>query len=120
MPHILLAEDELLIREMFGEALADAGFRVTRARDGADALARFREEPADIIVTDFSMPVMNGAGLLQAARAIRPGTPGLIVTGYSHEVGDLEAMGDGDTRLMNKPVSPAALVRTVRQLLDAA
>ncbi len=118
--HILLAEDELLIREMFGEALAAAGFRVTPARDGADALARFQEEPADLIVTDFSMPVMNGAGLLQAARALRPGTPGLIVTGYSHDLGALQGLGEGDTRLMNKPVSPAALVRTVRQLLDEA
>ncbi|WP_162937623.1 response regulator [Indioceanicola profundi] len=118
MLHVLIAEDEPLVREMFAQYLTRAGYRVTQADDGAHGLALIEDDPADIIITDFKMPRMNGADFLRAARARRPGTPAVVISAFGHEVGRLESLGDGETRFCGKPVSPKVLCHTVEELLS--
>jgi CheY-like chemotaxis protein len=70
MPTILVVEDEFAIAELLEMALVDAGYEVVTAANGRQALERMAEGPRpDLIITDFMMPVLNGAGLIEAMRA---------------------------------------------------
>jgi len=66
---ILLAEDSDVTRERLGGALRASGYAVVTARDGAEALASFEREPADLVLSDHRMPRLDGLGLLRALRA---------------------------------------------------
>ena len=70
MPTILVVEDEFAIAELLEMALTDAGYEVVTAANGRQALEQMAEGPRpDMIITDFMMPVLNGAGLIEAMRA---------------------------------------------------
>ena len=80
---VLLVDDEVSSAEVLGLILAEEGYVVTTAADGKQALARVDEARPDILVTDFMMPVMNGAELVRAVRAL-PGyekLPVLLISG---------------------------------------
>jgi len=80
---VLLVDDEVSSAEVLGLILAEEGYLVTTAADGKQALARLDEARPDILVTDFMMPVMNGAELVKAVRAV-PGyenVPVLLISG---------------------------------------
>ena len=80
---VLLVDDEVSSAEVLGLILAEEGYVVTTAADGKQALARLDEARPDILVTDFMMPVMNGAELVKAVRAV-PGyenVPVLLISG---------------------------------------
>jgi PAS domain S-box-containing protein len=81
--HILLVEDEPLVRMVAVEALEHAGFIVEAKSNGADALEVVRSEARiDLLLTDVSMPGMDGRALAEATLAQRPDLPILLVTGY--------------------------------------
>jgi DNA-binding NtrC family response regulator len=65
---ILLAEDSDATRERLDAALRASGYAVLPARDGAEALARFEQEPVDLVLSDQRMPRLDGLGLLRALR----------------------------------------------------
>lgn len=69
MKRILLAEDDPAVSYILTRYLDKAGFAVRAAPDGRAALALFDAEPADLLVTDFRMPGMNGEELILALRA---------------------------------------------------
>jgi CheY-like chemotaxis protein len=70
MPKILVVEDEFAIAEVLEMALTDAGYEVLTAANGRQALERMAEAPRpDLIITDFMMPVLNAAGLVEALRS---------------------------------------------------
>ena len=60
MSCILVVEDDRVVREVVSDALVDAGYAVAKAADGADALDQLRDHPADAILLDLMMPVMDG------------------------------------------------------------
>ena len=60
MSCILVVEDDRVVREVVSDALVDAGFAVAKATDGADALDQLHDHPADAILLDLMMPVMDG------------------------------------------------------------
>ncbi len=81
--HILLVDDEDLVREGTAEMLRELGHEVHTAAGGAGALALLAGPlKADVVVTDFKMPQMDGAELASRIRAIRPELPILLITGY--------------------------------------
>lgn len=67
-PRALVVDDDADGRRVLSRELEDAGFRITQAQDGFEALIRLREEPPDLVVTDFQMPGMDGVALLKAIR----------------------------------------------------
>jgi PAS domain S-box-containing protein len=80
---ILLVDDEDLVRAATAEMLRDLGHQTTEAAGGAEALARLGAGlAADIVITDYKMPYMDGEELARRVRESRPDMPVLVITGY--------------------------------------
>ncbi|MEW6020766.1 MAG: response regulator [Pseudomonadota bacterium] len=113
MKRILLAEDDPAVSYILTRYLDKAGFTVRAAPDGRAALALFDAEPADLVVTDFRMPGLNGEELILALRRRQPALPALIVSAYGNEL----SVRIPGVRVLNKPVAADELVGLVRDLL---
>jgi signal transduction histidine kinase/ActR/RegA family two-component response regulator len=82
---ILLVDDEELVRIGTAEMLGDLGYEVIEASSAAEALRLLRSGDApDLMITDYLMPGMNGAELIEHARPLAPSTRLMLITGYSN------------------------------------
>jgi CheY-like chemotaxis protein len=117
---ILLVDDAVGLRDLTQMHLSDAGYSVTCAASGTEALELIRAgaERFDIIVTDYAMPSMSGLDLITAARAQRPQWPAVIISGYA----DLEDVSrrPSDVPLLAKPFTRTALLQAVRNVAALA
>ena len=115
--HILLVEDDDLVREHMSGQLADLGYRVTAAPNARAALAALAGgEPFDLLFTDVAMPGgMSGVDLAAEARKLRPSLPVLFTTGFAGDAGAL--LGDGEAPLLRKPFHRDALAAKLRAVL---
>jgi PAS domain S-box-containing protein len=118
---ILLVEDETAVRYMLRDALNNAGYRVWEACHGADAIEHWAPsiDRIDLVVTDIVMPVMNGVRLIEELRKRRPGIKVICMSGHSEDILNRQRELDPAPELLRKPFLPAALVRRVREVLDA-
>lgn len=117
MARILLAEDEMLLRELACEDLADAGFEVVAANNGDEALAVLEHDCAfDLLFTDIRMP--GDIDGWQLARQAKRRIPGLRVI-YSTGLGDAEHELDPNDRLLGKPYALSELLRHLDDLIPA-
>jgi CheY-like chemotaxis protein len=120
---ILVVDDEADVRAYLSMALEDAGFEVTTAADGLDALEMARTNPPDLISLDLVMPRHSGARCyhdLQRDKHLAK-IPVLVVTGHARDQlgrADFEEMTmSGPGIYLEKPVSPEAYVAAVGKLL---
>jgi len=117
---LLLVEDEDLVRKMLAESLQDAGFGVLSAANGTEALALLASgEAVDALVTDLSMPGMDGVAFIRAAQQLRPRLPAVLLTGYAGD-GAALVVGEaipGTFLLLRKPIDIHDLVDRVQALL---
>lgn len=118
---ILLAEDSELIRDLASEALREAGYTVLVAEDGRKALAISQKHtgPIHLLVTDVVMPEMNGVQLAEQMAGTRPETPVIFMSGYTEETVVHHGVALGESPFIAKPFMTDALVRRVREVLDA-
>jgi PAS domain S-box-containing protein len=116
---VLVVEDQAEVRQLMVETLTSAGFRVLGAAGGAEAVAvaTGHAGPLPLLVTDVIMPEMNGPALAQRLAALRPELRVLFVSGYTAQLPVLDVLGS-KSRFLAKPFAPAALVTTVRTMLD--
>jgi chemosensory pili system protein ChpA (sensor histidine kinase/response regulator) len=115
---VLLVDDSLSVRKVVGHMLTKAGFEVTTANDGADALVRLGEAEFDVLVTDLEMPRLNGYELLEDVRR-RPSLrelPVVILTTRSGDKHQSLARRLGVNAYMTKPVAEEAFVRLIESL----
>ena len=117
---ILLVEDDALVRGFARRALESHGYRVIEANNGNAALQILATSPlrADLVVTDLVMPHMGGRALAAQLRQKLPLLPILYVSGYADGLLPAQAIAPDDTRLLQKPFSPAELMRVIREMLD--
>jgi len=115
MRHILLVDDEEAVRYVFERYLGLLGYRITPACDGAEALALHRADPADLVITDFRMPVMDGGELLAQLRRAEPDLPAILISANPLDAGPLPA----GVRCFAKPVSMPLLADAVAAMLGA-
>lgn len=110
--HILLVDDDELIRESVTSVLEVLGHRALVASGGQAALDLLAAgNPADLVILDMNMPGMNGAETLPRIQALRPGIPVLMATGYSDEdIAPLIA-GNPNVSSIQKPFSMRELKR---------
>ena len=118
---VLIAEDHATMREAMRMVLAQEGYAVAEAGDGAAALRSIGEGRPDVLVLDLHMPVMDGAEVLEVLRA-DPATTGLpvIVVTADDEEGREFARRLGADEYVTKPFDPAALLATVARVLAGA
>ncbi len=118
---VLLADDEESMRQIARRMLESCGYRVVTAADGAEGLATYRgqSKAIQVLVTDMVMPILDGAGLIRAARQIEPGLRVVAMSGlHSHEE---EALGEAlrADAFLSKPFSPDQLLVTVHKVLGS-
>jgi PAS domain S-box-containing protein len=114
--HLLLVDDAADVLVTAGAFLRHAGYEVTRVASGQQALAHLASGArCDAVVTDFAMPGLNGIDLLTEVRDMRPGLPGLIITGYDHTGVRAYEVG---ARVLPKPFTRLALLEEVNALLE--
>lgn len=109
MPTVLLVEDDQEQAEMVERGLEQSGFRVARVPDGREALHRLALEDVRAVISDLSMPGMNGDELLRHIRTMQPGMPFLMLTGSQDVQTAVQSMHDGADEYLVKPVTPQTL-----------
>ncbi len=94
--HVLVVDDDPTVRRSLERILsADSRLEVVQAEDGLAALRILESRPIDILISDESMPQINGVRLLQTVRARWPGTRRVLYTGHPHADVVLEAINRG-------------------------
>jgi two-component system cell cycle sensor histidine kinase/response regulator CckA len=114
---ILIAEDHESIREMSRQALLGMGYRVLSACDGQEALRLCSHETPALAILDVIMPKLGGPATAASLFKTFPGLPVVFTSGYSADASELPAEGR-QARYLQKPYSPTALGRLVRETLD--
>ncbi|WP_300971746.1 response regulator [Thiocapsa sp.] len=97
--------------------LGPAGFDVTEAGDGAEALAQFGQRPADLVLMDMRMPVMDGYEATRRLKSVSRHTPVVAVTASALEEDRQAILDCGVDAYLSKPVERALLLQTLWQLL---
>lgn len=115
---VLFVDDDDGVRESLARELQDRGCNVQTAQSGEAALEQLRAgAEVDCLITDLSMPGMNGVSLVRAARVLRPDLPAIILTGYAGHWALEGEHGDTPYTVLWKPIDPAWVVRHIRELL---
>jgi two-component system chemotaxis response regulator CheY len=119
MMRILAADDSPSMREMVRMSLGSAGFEVTSAADGDEALRLAAATAFDLVLLDVNMPVRDGFDVIRALRAEAAyrHTPILMLTTESSPDRKREGKNAGATGWIVKPFDPAQLIATVHRVL---
>ncbi len=118
LKNIVIADDSALARMFIRRCLEIAGLgdaNFFEASDGSEAIVKMKEVKADLLVTDLTMPNMNGIELMRRI-SVSPrlsGTPVLVVTSAGNEEQRAELMALGATKILSKPISPPMLVEAI-------
>jgi CheY-like chemotaxis protein len=112
---ILVVEDDDFVRGSIVESLEALGHQVAQAADGEAGLRELKRAKPDLMITDYLMPGITGAELVQRARLDFPGLPMIIATGYA----DMKAIEQviGDDTVLRKPFQLAELAACVERAL---
>ena len=121
-PHILVCDDDPMVRLLARECLEQAGMRVTEAADGEEAISRFELDRPDLIFLDVEMPKRNGFEVCSHIRSLPEGQniPILIATGADDRESIDQGFESGATQYKTKPINWSLLSRDVRYMLRAA
>ncbi len=118
---ILLAEDDVLVRNISVKILKKLGYQVIEAENGTVAMALFEREkpPIDLLLTDVVMPGMNGRQLAEYLKRQLSELKILYTSGYAEDTITSRGMLDKGLSFLGKPYRPQDLARRVRETLDA-
>lgn len=115
---ILIVDDSKTMRDMVNFTLTNAGFRVSEAKDGVEALVVLEGQSFDLIITDLNMPNMDGFGLIEHVRqhAKNRFLPILMLTTESDPGKKERGKQAGATGWIVKPFNPEKLVQVVNKV----
>jgi len=118
---VLLVEDEDALRELDRQILMRYGYRVLHARTGPEAVAVAEAHPGTIqlLLTDVVMPTMSGRELADRLQAAFPEMKVLYMSGYTSDAMVRHGVSEATMAFIQKPMSPPALARKVREVLDS-
>ena len=115
---VLIVDDEPNIRRMLGALLREEGYTTAEAGDGKEALQRMAEVEADVVLLDLALPGVTGLELLDALHARWPLTPIIMMSGRASLSDAVQATKRGAFHFIEKPLTPEAVLLTVRSALD--
>ena len=114
---ILVVDDDDALRRLMQRLLRDTGHDVLLASDGAEALKMFGEQSIDLIVSDISMPRMDGMTLLRRVRELNEDIPFILLAGAPTTNTAIDALRFHATEYLPKPVEPRQLLESVTHAL---
>jgi two-component system, cell cycle sensor histidine kinase and response regulator CckA len=120
---VLLVEDEPAVRVLSADVLRRQGYTVLEAQNGEDALrlaAAHEGRPIHLLMTDVVMPQMGGESLAASFQSSYPEARVLFTSGYAESESFRARVRSKGAAFIEKPFTPAALARKVREVLDAA
>jgi EAL domain-containing protein (putative c-di-GMP-specific phosphodiesterase class I)/ActR/RegA family two-component response regulator len=112
---VLVADDEEDLRELYAQALLDAGYEVEMAPDAKSALAQIGKPRFDLVLSDIVMPGLDGISFLKAIHDQDPDLPVILVTGQPTLESAIRAMEFGAVQYLVKPVALDQLVKAVER-----
>jgi CheY-like chemotaxis protein len=117
---ILLVDDEQIILSSMQRVLERSGYAVVSARSGQEAVELFEENPQrfQLVITDLTMPGIDGRELAKRILAASPGTPVILSTGYGDMITEQEAKSLGIRQMLLKPPSTGELRSVVHRVLE--
>jgi DNA-binding NtrC family response regulator len=116
--HILVIDDEAVVRDGVRRILENCQYTVETATSGYLALERIQDKDFDLIITDLKMPGMSGMEVLKTIRVLQPEVPVIIITGYSTVDTAVEVMKNGAFDYIAKPFTPDQIISKVQNALD--
>lgn len=117
---LLIVDDEHLMTDLFTQSMSKRGFHVLAANDGQSALELLhaQKENVRIVITDMTMPGMDGIALSRELYSLDPELPVLIATGHDTDVQQLGVLSNV-LGVVKKPYQIKALAEMIRSLLDS-
>lgn len=122
MARILIIDDESQIRSMLRLMLERVGYEVIEAADGMDGIRQYRDNPADLIITDLIMPNKDGIGMIIELKKEFPEVKIIAMSGggVNRPEGYLDgAKKLGATRTLTKPIDRDEMINAVKETLKA-
>lgn len=117
-PRILLADDEVALRESLAEVLSEEGMEVTATGDGAHALELLGRDRYDLLISDIKMPGLDGLSLLREAHTLDPNLSVILITAFGTLESAIEAMRLGAADYILKPLLLDDLLVKTRRILQ--
>lgn len=115
--HILVVDDEPLVRHSLGELLTMSGYTVSTAQNGKEALDLLKSYSADIVIADIKMPEMDGIQLLKQIKAGSPEVPVILITGYGSIESAVNAIKEGAYDYITKPIVDSEIKIVIERLI---
>jgi DNA-binding response OmpR family regulator len=117
--HILLVDDDALLRRSLAFSLEQAGYRISTAASAEDALAIAERDPPELVLLDIGLPGMDGLDALRRFRA-RPGVPVVFVTARRRELDEVLGLELGADDYVTKPFDLDILLARIKAVLRRA
>jgi two-component system response regulator HydG len=115
---VLIVDDDAAMASTIADGLADRGYDVATASDGAQASSLVRERSFDVLVTDLRMPEVDGIALLDLSRKVAPDRPVIVMTAFGAVDTAVESLRKGAYHYLLKPFKVAELDIFIRRALD--
>jgi PAS domain S-box-containing protein len=117
---ILIAEDDAQVRKIIRMFLHESGYVTIEAENGDEAVRKFKEnmEKTSLLLLDVIMPLKNGREAYEEIRKIKPEAKAIFMSGYTDDIISRKGILADGLEFISKPISPYALMRKVREVLD--
>ncbi len=116
MQKILIVEDDISIQALLHDFIQEAGYEVVLAADGVEALARFSEQPIDLILLDIMLPKIDGYGVCEVIRQ-KSNVPVIMLTALDGEQEQIKGLDLQADDYITKPFSMPVLIRKISAVL---
>jgi heterodisulfide reductase subunit A len=117
MKPVLIVDDEAIVRESIRDWLKDAGYEVSVAETGEEALKLIQKQNFGVMILDLRLPGMTGIDVLKKVKVIKPDIKSIVITAYPTMLTQEEASKLGAIDYLVKPVFPDKLEELIRETL---
>jgi len=117
---VLVAEDNVSVRNLVSQVLENAGYRVIEAVDGMDAVQKFieHEDSINLLLFDISMPHMTGTTAYHEIEKNKKDIKVIFLSGYAYDDDSMKEIADKGYPFIQKPLTPKELLKKLREVLD--
>ena len=115
-PSLIVVDDEEILLTMLGQSFAEQGFPCRTFKDAKSALTALESSPAEILITDITMPGMLGLELTREAKRMRPELNVIIMTGFVDDFSYDQAIEAGAADFIKKPFTIQELTMRIKHV----